>query len=175
MLDLIPVIFNIVFSLLKLAINIAVFVIRLGLHIWQRLTSGGRRDLQSFSRSGFAIDGDTLGFGQHRVRLFGIDAPEKGQRQGGHATRALRDLIEGQTLTVEPMEYDQYGRMVAQVYLEDGRDLAQVLVAEGWARAATAYSSTYASDMRDAQRNSRGLWASAAGIPDPAAFRALSR
>jgi endonuclease YncB( thermonuclease family) len=171
-LDLVPVILNLTISIIKLLFGIAGFLVRGLFGVIGYFISGPDIDMQPFSRSGFVVDGDTLGFGDKRVRLFGIDAPERGQSQGRYATRALKDLISGEALCVRPIERDRYGRIVARVYLEDGQDLAQVMVCEGWARAATRYTSAYARDMHDAQCASKGLWATAAGIPDPAAWRA---
>lgn len=172
MLDLFPVVLKLAISIIKALFWVTGFLIRATFNLIGYITSGPDVDMQPFSRSGFVVDGDTLGFGDARVRLFGIDAPESGQSQGRHATRAIKDLISGETLCVRPIERDRYGRIVARVYLEDGQDLAQVMVCEGWARAATRYTSAYARDMHDAQCASKGLWATAAGIPDPAAWRA---
>jgi hypothetical protein len=63
---------------------------------------------------GFAVsDGDTVKFGKQRVRLFGIDAPEKGQPcDDGHwypgplATKALVDFIAGRPVSCHQVDYD---------------------------------------------------------------------
>ena len=64
---------------------------------------------------GFAVsDGDTVKFGRQRVRLFGIDAPEKGQPcDDGHwypgplATKALIAFIAGRPVSCHQVDYDQ--------------------------------------------------------------------
>lgn len=85
--------------------------------------------------SGFIVtDGDTMRAGDLRIRIFGIDAPERSDPGGPAATEALRGLIEGRTLDCEEMDLDRYGRTVARCMLPDGRDLACALVAMGAAR-----------------------------------------
>ena len=62
------------------------------------------------------IDGDTFETASRKrpVRLAGVDAPEKGERGGAAATQALRDLIGGETVTIETVGRS-YGRAVAKV------------------------------------------------------------
>ena len=67
------------------------------------------------------IDGDTVtivdgnGF-KHRVRLAGIDAPEKaGQFYGEESTKNLRWLVYNKGVTAEYSKYDRYGRIVGKV------------------------------------------------------------
>jgi hypothetical protein len=59
------------------------------------------------------VDGDTMKFGPQLVRLFGIDAPEKGQTcdkgkwlPGPLATKALIDLIAGRPVACHQVDYD---------------------------------------------------------------------
>ena len=63
------------------------------------------------------IDGDTFETGSRKnpVRLANVDAPEKGQPGAAAATKALRELIEGQTVTIDTVARDTYGRSVAKV------------------------------------------------------------
>ncbi len=63
------------------------------------------------------IDGDTFETAsrRHPVRLANVDAPEKGEPGGASATRALRDMIEGERVTIETVARDKYGRSVARV------------------------------------------------------------
>jgi endonuclease YncB( thermonuclease family) len=64
---------------------------------------------------GFAVsDGNTAKFGRQRVRLFGIDAPEKGQPcDDGHwypsplATKALVAFIAGRPVSCHQVDYDR--------------------------------------------------------------------
>ena len=54
---------------------------------------------------------------QVKVRLHGIDAPEKAQAFGNVARKALGDLIEGKTVEVQQVDKDRYGRVVANVHI----------------------------------------------------------
>ena len=63
------------------------------------------------------IDGDTFETTsrKHPVRLANVDAPEKNERGGPAATKALKDLIAGEQVTVDTVARDKYGRSVANV------------------------------------------------------------
>ncbi len=65
-------------------------------------------------------DGDTItvlddGLVMHKVRVEGIDAPEKGQAFGARATQELADLVAGQQVEVDWKKLDRYGRIVGKV------------------------------------------------------------
>ena len=66
-------------------------------------------------------DGDTITVlennAQHRVRLQGIDAPEKGQAYGNASRKHLASLVAGKTVTVEWDKRDRYGRILGKVML----------------------------------------------------------
>jgi len=63
------------------------------------------------------IDGNTFETASHKnpVRLANVDAPEKGQPGAAKATAALRNLIQGEEVTVDTVARDKYGRSVAKV------------------------------------------------------------
>ncbi|MGA0615932.1 thermonuclease family protein [Paracoccus sp. KR1-242] len=85
-------------------------------------------------------DGDTIGRGKDRIRIWGIDAPELTE-PGGPASRAhLRNLIAGQRLTCDLIDVDRYGRRVMRCVLPDGRDVACEMVAAGAAEDWPRYS-----------------------------------
>lgn len=111
------------------------------------------------------LDGDTVtvlrGREQVRVRLHGIDCPERGQPFGARAKRFTSDLAFGRTVTVRPRSKDRYGRLVAEVVLPDGRSLNRELVAAGLAWHYTRYSKdeALAHAERDARAARLGLWA----------------
>jgi len=72
------------------------------------------------------IDGDTLQCTDgRRIRLRGIDAPERGERGHRAATEALRRRVEGRSVTVTPHHMNR-GRIVADVTVE-GRNVGQEL------------------------------------------------
>lgn len=83
-------------------------------------------------------DGDTLTLldsanTQHRVRLAGIDSPEKGQPFGDHCKKSLSDLVFGRTVEVESSKLDRYGRVIGKVVI-NGLDanLEQINRGCGW-------------------------------------------
>jgi endonuclease YncB( thermonuclease family) len=84
------------------------------------------------------IDGDTLDTNAGRVRLFGVDTPERGEQCFDQATRALKELA-GETIRVEvgPRLRDPNGRLLYYVYTESGNSLDEILISEGLALAWT--------------------------------------
>ena len=83
-------------------------------------------------------DGDTITVldtnkVQHKIRLAGIDAPEKAQPYGQTSKQSLSDLVFGKTVTVDTDKTDRYGREVGKV-LVDGVDtnLEQVRRGLAW-------------------------------------------
>jgi endonuclease YncB( thermonuclease family) len=68
-------------------------------------------------------DGDTITVlenrTQYRIRLFGIDAPERGQDFGTRAKRFASDLVFGKQVRVIKQDIDRYGRIVGIVYVGD--------------------------------------------------------
>jgi endonuclease YncB( thermonuclease family) len=72
------------------------------------------------------VDGDTVVVlddqrVQRKVRLAGIDAPERGQPFGTRAKQKLSALVGGQTVTVDWHKEDRYGRIVGKLIV-DGQD-----------------------------------------------------
>jgi endonuclease YncB( thermonuclease family) len=83
------------------------------------------------------IDGDTVelltpGKDLVRVRLSGIDAPEKGQPFGQVAKRTLAGLVFDRPVLVDGTKRDRYGRLVGKVLL-DGTDVNLEMVSRGLA------------------------------------------
>jgi endonuclease YncB( thermonuclease family) len=112
-------------------------------------------------------DGDTItvldGTTQVRVRLNGIDCPEKGQAFGSQARRLTSELAFGRAVTVRPVGSDRYGRTLAEVVLPDGRILNRELVAAGMAWHYTRYSKdeTLSKLERQARKVGLGVWSDA--------------
>lgn len=73
-------------------------------------------------------DGDTIqvrkgGQGKPvRVRLYGIDAPEKKQPFGEKCRKMLADQVAGKTVRVWVREQDRYGRSIGKVLYSQGKD-----------------------------------------------------
>ncbi len=67
-------------------------------------------------------DGDTItvlaGKTQHKVRLSGIDAPEKSQPYGNASKQSLSDLVYGKEARVETTKKDRYGRDIGKVWVQ---------------------------------------------------------
>ncbi len=86
---------------------------------------------------GAVYDGDT--FRAHRgsetikVRLCGIDAPEKQQRLGIAARDQLRALLAGGQVRLVPTDRDRYGRVVAEAFTPNGSLINAEMVCGGWA------------------------------------------
>jgi endonuclease YncB( thermonuclease family) len=95
--------------------------------------------------AGKIIDGDTfyLEGVETRLRLWGVDAPEKNAPGAAEATEALTALIAGKPLTCEEMDRDRYARIVARCTLEDGRDVARIMIDIGAASEMVRYSGGY--------------------------------
>jgi endonuclease YncB( thermonuclease family) len=72
------------------------------------------------------VDGDTIAFGKVRVRLFGIDAPERSASGGKAATEYLRGTITGAVMCAV-VDSDRYGRPVA-LCRSGGVDLSEAML-----------------------------------------------
>jgi endonuclease YncB( thermonuclease family) len=82
-------------------------------------------------------DGDTLyvldaNNKQHKIRLAGIDAPERKQAYGLASRKHLASIVAGKQVTVEYEKRDRYGRIVGKVLL-DGMDVCLEQVKAGFA------------------------------------------
>ena len=111
-------------------------------------------------------DGDTLEISGTRIRLFGIDAPELGQRCqaggelwicGGLARLMLEERISGRMVACEKKDRDRYGRIVA-VCRAGGENLNAWMVSEGWALAYRQYSQAYVDEEARAKAARLGVW-----------------
>jgi micrococcal nuclease len=122
-------------------------------------------------------DGDTITVlkeqSQIKIRLHGIDTPERGQAFGNKAKQFTSDLTFGKTVTVKPMDTDRYGRTVAWVFV-NGKNLNEEIVKAGMGWHYEKYSSDV--NLADAELEARkakvGLWRDPNSIP-PWEFRQL--
>lgn len=135
------------------------------------------------------IDGDTLQIeinGQkERVRLIGIDAPESSPNEkavkdarrsrqdvetitamGKESTAFVKGLVrKGEVVRIEfdIQHRDRYGRLLAYVYLSDGRMLNEEIIKAGYAQPMTIppnvkYQDRFLREYREARDTRRGLW-----------------
>jgi ATP-dependent hsl protease ATP-binding subunit hslU len=113
-------------------------------------------------------DGDTITVlnnkEQTKVRLYGIDAPEKKQDYGQKSKQFLASLIAGQVVEVEPKGKDRYKRTLGIIY-HKGQDINAQMVLNGYAWAYVKYSRMYIDQERLARENKRGLWQSSNPTP----------
>ena len=116
-------------------------------------------------------DGDTITVltaekKQHKIRLLGIDAPEKAQAFGQRSKQSLSDLVYKKQVTIEYKEQDRYKRYLGKV-LVDGKDanLMQIKTGMAWwyrqyKRSQTPEDQKAYADAEAVARGSKvGLWA----------------
>jgi endonuclease YncB( thermonuclease family) len=131
-------------------------------------------------------DGDTVGVLTndnvlHKIRLSGIDAPEKKQAFGNKSKQALDDEIGGKIVTVEYNKRDKYQRIVGKIMF-NGKDVNLHQIQRGLAWHYKKYQneqevedrSIYANAEYLAQRDKLGLWADTNSMP-PWDFRKQKR
>lgn len=122
-------------------------------------------------------DGDTITVldsskTQHKVRLAGIDAPEKSQPFGERSKQHLSEMVFAKTVTVAWNKTDRYGRTVGKVVV-NGQDanLSQIQTGLAWhykqyeKEQSAADRSSYAQAEIDARARRSGLWHDAMPVP----------
>ena len=127
-------------------------------------------------------DGDTITvLDQHmntyKIRLQGIDAPEKKQAFGEKSKQSLNDLVHGKQVHIEYDKEDKYGRMVGKVTLGDlDVCLQQLVLGMAWhyKKYQNEQPATDRAVYSDTEMKSKslrlGLWADETPMP-PWAFR----
>ena len=122
-------------------------------------------------------DGDTLtlldeGKVSHRIRLDGIDAPERTQDYGQRARESLAGMAHGRRAVAECPKTDRYGRDVCRVTV-DGIDVGLEQVRRGLAWHYVKYAheqspadrNRYAGAEQQARATRLGLWGSSDAVP----------
>jgi micrococcal nuclease len=111
------------------------------------------------------LDGDTLevlsGGRAFRIRLHGIDCPERGQPFANRARQYAAHATLESSVSVRVVEFDRYDRIVGIVTFANGRNLNHELVSEGlawWYREFAPDDRNLAQLEDDARSNRRGLW-----------------
>jgi endonuclease YncB( thermonuclease family) len=121
-------------------------------------------------------DGDTITVldvnkTQHKIRLQGIDAPEKAQAFGEKSKQSLHDMVHGKTVQVFFTKTDKYGRIVGKVFL-DTQDICHQQIKSGLAWHYKKYQneqpqedqSAYSASELTAKSQRLGLWSDASPI-----------
>ena len=131
-------------------------------------------DAADLSGSARVIDGDTIAIGEQRIRLSGVDAPEKKQvcrrdgqewRAGADATAWLKDRLENQTVTCTDEGHDRYKRIIGTCFV-GGEDINGALVRAGWAVAYRRYSERYVAEEAKAKAEGLGIWGAECETPE---------
>jgi len=122
-------------------------------------------------------DGDTVTLldaqkKQWKVRLLGIDAPEKKMPFGQRSKQHLADLVFKKLVTVEYFKRDRYGRTIGKILVEGvDANLAQIRAGMAWhykqyQRDQSFEDRQLYSEAEDSARSSRrGLWVDATPTP----------
>ena len=117
----------------------------------------------------------------HKIRLSGIDAPEKAQPFGNVSRKHLASMVAGKNVRVETTKKDRYGRVLGKVWVQPrdcpscGKTLnanhAQILSGMAWwyrdyAKDQSAEDrGRYESAVDEARKRKRGLWIEPSPVP----------
>lgn len=89
---------------------------------------------KNYGKVTYVIDGDTLVVNNKKphIRLWGVDAPEKNEKGGYLATKALIELARHKQISY--IEIDRkHGRINARVFLSDGQEINSLMIQSGTA------------------------------------------
>ena len=129
----------------------------------------------TISGKALVIDGDTIKINSKKVRLFGIDAPEKKQKCkklflsiyilsfdksydcGIISTNKLKNKIKDNIIICKSKGKDRYKRIIAECF-KDKTNLNSWLVRNGYAVAYLKYSKKYLTAQNLAKKENRGIW-----------------
>lgn len=130
-----------------------------------------------FFRIHRVVDGDTFWLinakgEKEKIRFIGIDAPEAKnygkkvkQYYGKESTNFLTNYLKGKKVRLEydVQKYDQYGRTLAYVFMEDGTFLNEYLIKNGYAKVVTfppnvKYHRQFVIAERYARQHQLGMW-----------------
>ncbi|MEA1868468.1 MAG: thermonuclease family protein, partial [Thermodesulfobacteriota bacterium] len=129
----------------------------------------------------YVIDGDTIVLKKRtKVRYRGINSPEiphknkPGESLGWAATKRNRQLVRGRLvrLVQDDEKKDRFGRLLAYVFLPDGRMVNEILVREGMAFVCfsgkgSPFNKRLLAAQREAINAGRGIWSIPPVRPEP--------
>jgi endonuclease YncB( thermonuclease family) len=131
-------------------------------------------------------DGDTVTVldatnTQYKIRLQGIDAPERAQAFGNKSKQSLHELVHGKQVTVDYQKKDKYGRVVGKILLNNN-DVCLEQLKRGMAWHYKQYANeqpkedreTYSLAELQAKTELKGLWKDKQPVP-PWEFRKQSK
>lgn len=118
------------------------------------------------------VDGDTIDIeNKNRIRLLGVDTPERGSCYYKEAKIFLKDLVENEDIRIEKdiSGTDRYDRLLRYVYIpagdpqDDDVFVNELLLRQGFARTFAQapdnrYRDLFASAQQEAKKENRGLW-----------------
>ncbi len=125
-------------------------------------------------------DGDTITIldslnQQHRVRLHGIDSPEKGQDYYQVAKEYIGQLCFQREVEVSILKYDHYKRAIGKVYIDSTEvNISMLKAGLAWHFLQFDKSEEYALAEAEARLNKRNLW-SLKTAQAPWEFRKIKR
>jgi endonuclease YncB( thermonuclease family) len=112
----------------------------------------------------FVFDGDSfralVDGQQHELRLWGIDAPERHQTYADQSKKALRELIQGQRISIDVVAIDDYERLVVRA-TKGNLQINRSMIEHGhawWFKRYARHATDYAEAEQSARSNKRGLW-----------------
>lgn len=116
-------------------------------------------------------DGDSLDLADgRRIRLLGIDSPEKGRCMADEARAKLVEVAQGKHVRLKDVVKDDFGRQLA-IVIVDGEPLQETLVSRGLARNRAESSNPYYRVLTEAQEvaksKKRGIWSDACRGKEP--------
>ena len=139
-------------------------------------------ELKIISGLAKVIDGDTIKIKNNKIRLLGIDAPEKKQQCqkpwlsisfitfnknypcGKISTERLKKKIDDKLITCKPSGKDRYKRFIAECF-KGKRNINAFMVLNGYAVAYRKYSPKFISHENTAKKEKLGLWAGTFEMP----------
>ncbi len=117
--------------------------------------AGPKLETLKFER---VIDGDTIVASKRKIRIWGIDSPERAHPGYLAASWLLESLIKEGELSCKLIDIDKYKREVMHCLI-DGLDIGSMMVKAGMAKDYTKYSGGYYKQEQDkAKAEKRGIW-----------------